>query len=677
MRQNLNCFKKVTLALGVFPNDNSLAFIKINLCFKVIAKAKQLYGLYMHNIMVAYVGSSYNAKLFLTLALTLLLISPAKALLGFGKNNTRAQDRILKPKALPNKYVQIAPQDLLYKDIDKASVQEEYKQILPTEVLLDIVADQIEYDQEKTYYQAIGNAEAILKEKDAHLFADRITYDSEKDLLEAFGNISIEQDGGKIYGSYIAFNTVDNKYSMSDPKFFAKGVKLKARAVESDYTEAKKQGDEAKKYLTFTDGVAALDSPISLYQYAARRRTRYSTEIVRYNRKRELDWNDLSDKSNLRYSAKEIYFDNTRQINNLSIKGARIWITDDLSIPSPVHITTTAGEAAGSQFRGPIIGTRERIGGFALGPRFFHEIEQGIFSLVPIVQFGNGPEFGAGAVASFNTPGDKFFVMAGYGSLDNRPIGSFHYQFLKYFEANALLNQFNRGGIFGTSQVGQLYELVSQFRWKLPFIDSRGLGIKIGAGWAKDNAELFTNDRIVDLSNERDDGPAREEHDGFRSELEAQFYTQPLWRYGNSEYNVALRGRAQGALRFYDTGDLLSVGRAGPALEARISNFAFELDYLFAAINGESPFLFDQFVDGSQSVIFDGDYTVNKWFSIGSLLTYNVDRERLVRNQVRTELGPQDFKLRLSYDIVRNQIDIGFNILYGEPVAFDKLKVRI
>lgn len=621
-----------------------------------------------------------HSKFFLSAILCCSFALPAKALFGFGNKNrpkSRAEEKILKPEAIPSKYIKIAPQDLLYKNIDKAQVQEEFKQVLPTEVLVDIIADQIEYDQEKTYYQAIGNAEAVLKEKDAHLFADKITYDSEQNLLEAFGNISIEQDGSRVYGSYISFTTEDNNYTMKDPKLFAKGIKLKARVVNSDYQKAEKKGKEDKRFLTFEEGVASLDSPISLYQYAARRRTRYSTEIVRYNRKRIVDWNDLSDKSQLRYSAKEIYFDKTRQVNNLSIKGARIWLNEDLSIPSPVQITTTAGEAAGSQFRGTVIGQRERIGGFALGPRFFHEVEQGIFSLVPLVQLGNDAEFGAGAIGSFNTPGDKFFVMAGYGSLRNRPIGSFHYEFLKYFETNALLNQFNRGGIFGTSQVGQLYELVSQFRWKLPFIDPRGIGIKLGAGWAKDNAELFTNDRITDLSSEREDGPPREEHEGFRTELEAQFYTQPLWRYGNEQYNVALRGRAQGAARFYDTGDLLTVGRAGPALEARVGNLSFELDYLFAAINGESPFLFDQFVDGSQSVILDGDYTVNKWFSIGSLFTYNIDRERLVRNQVRTEIGPQDFKLRLSYDIVRNQIDLGFNILYGEPVNFDKLRVKI
>jgi hypothetical protein len=108
-----------------------------------------------------------------------------------------------------------------------------------------------------------------------------------------------------------------------------------------------------------------------------------------------------------------------------------------------------------------------------------------------------------------------------------------------------------------------------------------------------------------------------------------------------------------------------------------VDNFSFEVDYLFAAIAGESPFLYDQFFDGNQSFVFDGDYKVNQWFSIGTSMTYNVDRSRVVRNEVRTEVGPQDFKVRLSYDTILNQVNLGFNMLFGDPVAFDQMRIRV
>ncbi len=132
-----------------------------------------------------------------------------------------------------------------------------------------------------------------------------------------------------------------------------------------------------------------------------------------------------------------------------------------------------------------------------------------------------------------------------------------------------------------------------------------------------------------------------------------------------------------GSLRFYGTGDFLSVVRYGPALQARIENIAFELGYLFANIGGQSPFLFDQFIDGSQSVVFDGDYKINRWLSVGTFLNYNINKDKFSRNQVRTEFGPKDFKLRMSYDTILNQIGFGFNVLFGEPVKFDTLNVKL
>jgi hypothetical protein len=612
--------------------------------------------------------------LFVLLILVMVKPFPAKALWLFKKD---PKNSILQPKPLPeNTKIIINPQDYLLSSIDKEKIQQDTADSLPDNALVDILADEINYDQNKTYYEALGNAEAVINDKNIHLTADRITYDSATDLLEAFGDIKITQKESTVYGSYASFNTKSNVYELDDPKLFTTGLKLKARLLESKYADPKNK--KQKNDLHFKDGVMALDRPIAVYAHGGNAMTRYTREIIFYNRNKTLDWNDLSDHSSIRYTAKEIFFDNTRKTNNLRIKGARMWLNDNLSIPSPVQITTSVGEGAQTRFKGPIIGTRERIGGFALGPRFFFEKDFGIFSLVPVLQMGDGPEFGVGAVTTFNTPGDKTALMLGYGSLHDRFIAYGHQEFGRFLEANAYMNQFIQDNIFGTSQVGQLYELAADKRLDVPFADERGLRLRASGAWAKDNADLYSKDEKNNLTAVREDEPRpNQEHDGFRTQIEASLYTQPIWRKGNEIHNFTLRGRGQGAFRFYDTGDMLAISRFGPALEMRYDDLSFEIDYLFATITGESPFIFDQFIDGSQSLIIDGDYRVNKWFSIGSMLTYNMERERFVRNEFRTEFGPQDFKLRLSYDVVRNQVFLGFNVQYGEPVKFDDLKVRI
>ncbi len=585
--------------------------------------------------------------------------------------------------------------ELLYVPISKQAVEEKTAKALPNQVFVDIVADEVFYNQEQNHYDAKGNAETYLPGKNAKLFADYISYDSESELLEAFGNIKIiqapetmsltglERDSklplgtNVIYGTYISFNTTSNEYELKEPKLYVNGLKLKARTAKSTYVAAQKK-KKSENVLVFSDGVMATDHPITVYAHGNNIYTRYSAEQARFNAHKVYDWDDISDKQTLHYSAREIYYDNTSKTNNLRIKGARVWMNDKFSLPAPFDINTTVGEAADTKFKGPVIGTTERIGGFALGPRYFFDAEKGVFSLVPVVQLGNGHKVGAGLIGTFNTPGDKTAIMAGYGTLYNRPIASFHQEiFDKHLQANALVNQYKRDSIFGSSLVGQSYELSSDFKLKLPFMDERGMRIRAAAGWEKDNNELFSSQRREQLASQRPGDNLGEEHSGFKSEVETSFYTQPAIRRGNELYNFSLRAKAKGAARYYGTGDFMTIASFGPSIEARVDNLSFEVAYLFSSVTGQSPFLFDQFIDGSQSVVFDGDYRVNKWLSLGTLFTYNMTRQQFVRNEVRTEFGPHDMKLRLSYDTILNQVAIGFNAIYGEPVKYDKLKVKM
>ncbi len=603
---------------------------------------------------------------------------------------------LVQEKTEPETESEIVEEDnpLLYTPIDRPTIQEQTTKALPQEVYIDIVADEVHYNQDQNHYEAKGNAETYLPGKNAKLFADYISYDSESEMLEAVGNIKIIQapetlsviglsgnskvplGANVLYGNYISFDTTSNEYELDQPKLYVNGLKLKARKARSTYTEEK--NGKSDNIINFEDGVAAFDQPITVYAHGNNVNTRYSSDQQRFNARRVYDWDDISDKQTLHYSAKEIFYDNTRKTNNLRIKGARVWSSNHkISFPAPFDIVTTVGDASNTRFKGPVIGTRERIGGFAVGPRYFWDADKGVFSLVPVLQMGNGPAFGAGLIGTFNTPGDTTAIMAGYGTLYNRPIFNVHQDiFDKHLQANALVNQFKKDSIFGTSQVGQLYELASDYRLKFPFMDERGMRIRAAAGWAKDNNDLFSNQRREQLAAERPGDSLNNEHSGFRSEIETSFYTQPVLRKGNELYNISLRGRGQGAFRYYGTGDFMTIARFGPSLEARIDSLTFEISYLVASVTGESPFLFDQFIDGSQSIVFDGDYRVNQWFSFGTLFTYNLTRSEFVRNEVRTEFGSHDLKLRLSYDTILNQIGIGFNAIYGEPVKFDKLKVK-
>jgi len=549
------------------------------------------------------------------------------------------------------------------------------------EVFVEITADELRYNETQDFYEAVGNAVAVFPEKDIVVNADFMSFDAIKKQITAETNVKITQKDTTAFGEYVVFHTETKTYSMEEPKIFAPGVRLKARTSTSEYEEKKKEGEKDKVRVTFKDGFVALDKPVGVYSAGNLEWARYSRERRLYYRNRELRWKDIPPlDTDLKYSAKRITYDQTKRMNNLKIQGAKLWLNDKLSIPSPVEITTSVGDAANTRFRGPVLGQRERIGGFAAGPRFFKSYKNSTFALAPIVQLGNEGRFGAGAIGSFNTPGDTTAIMAGYGSLENRFILNAHQELPYNFEANALVNQFNRNQIFGASQVGQNYELMHKFRWRNPSLfDRRGAQVRTIFGYAADNLDLFTarNKELLFKARAEQGDSSLDEHSGFRFEENISFYTRPVYRVGNEGYNLTLRFRDAGSLAFYDTGDVYFVNRIGPAIEATFDRLSFEVDYLYAIISGESPFIYDQFIDGSNAIVFDGDLMINKWLSIGTFMNFNIDDSEITRNQIRAEFGPQDFKFRASYDTIRNQVGFGLNMIFGEPIRYDELKVNL
>lgn len=579
----------------------------------------------------------------------------------------------------------LPPAELLNTPISELEQLEKSKEDLPQKVFVEVTADEVTYNQNSSVYHAKGNAEAFLPDKNATLYADEMIYNGTSSLVEAFGDVRIVEENpnglnNEIQGTYTSFKLGSSEIEFDEPRVYVKGIKMKARVAKAEMLS----DDEGKKKYTkvrFEDGIASVDQPISIYQKGFRANTRYSQDRVRQARHRQLDWQDLPEKPFFKYTAEEISFDETKKVNNLRITGARAWLSENFSIPAPINITATVGEAAETRFNGPIFGNQNRLGGFVLGPRFYHARSFGTFALAPVVQIGDGADFGGGAILSFNTPGDTTTLMGGYGSLEDRWIVNAHQKLPLGFELNYLKNQFINRSMFGASQVGEYAEIAHNANIKgLPFIDRRGIRLHNAFGYAKDNDDLFSPRRLEDLRDARSGSPdkvGKEDYDDMRSAHNLSFYSKPALRFGNELYNFSLSARAQAALRAYGSGDIYSIARFGPSAEIRLSKLSFEIAYLFATVGGESPFIFDQFVEGRQSIMIDGDYAINDWISLGTFLAYNIDDDRFTRNQMRAAFGPEDFKLIVSYDSIRNQIGLGFGMMLGEAVEFDQLDVRM
>jgi len=98
--------------------------------------------------------------------------------------------------------------------------------------------------------------------------------------------------------------------------------------------------------------------------------------------------------------------------------------------------------------------------------------------------------------------------------------------------------------------------------------------------------------------------------------------------------------------------------------------------YTEAAVRGSSPFTFDQYLQGSQYVYALGDFKVNKLLDIGGMYGYNLTSSLPFAKTVQVAVGPQDMKLLVSRDFVLNRYRVGFDMLYGQPVPYQKMLVK-
>jgi hypothetical protein len=98
--------------------------------------------------------------------------------------------------------------------------------------------------------------------------------------------------------------------------------------------------------------------------------------------------------------------------------------------------------------------------------------------------------------------------------------------------------------------------------------------------------------------------------------------------------------------------------------------------YTLANVKGSSPFVFDEYIQGSQSTYVQGDYRVSKYLTLGGLYGYSLSSKLPYAEQIQAAVGPQDFKFIVGTDVIRGNYKFGFDMLYGAPIPFNNLVVK-
>lgn len=532
---------------------------------------------------------------------------------------------------------------------------------------IQLVADDTEYDQEKNTFLGTGNAVVYIGGQNAKLEADTILYDQNHETIDARGNVRIFRDGQVTTGSAFKFKVNSDEYLITKPDTEIQGTTVIAR-----------KGAGSKTGMAFKDGVVQLPRPMHLANNA-----NYgplgSSEL--FNQQTAHPDAYLPSQPSFRFKARKIIYERYKEDNNVTIYGGRLMF-GNFGVPLPKMVLTAgAQEQRAVMPVTPVIANNMQMGGTSLGPQFNYKVgRNGVFSWAPLVQLGgsrasssssNHHSLGAGIRIGYTS--DKVVTHLAYGSNSNLLVAEYKYKINKSTFWQSGINRYLADGVFGYRRARLLGEAVcNKSVGGIPFLT--GVNFRTAAGFAQDDPSLLNQTpELRSLYN-------LQGHNGkifaLRVQEQITTTTQPLFSLGDNLYGLKMFLYGGAGIKGYSTGDSLALAQAGPILDLKLDRLRVQTGYTQTGVSGQSPFVFDQYIQGNRSATINGDIRVCKYLTLGGMLGYNVDAKALYQKTIKVAIGPDDFKFLLSHDTLSGYNRFGFNLLYGAPVNYDRLVLK-
>ncbi|MBU6453194.1 MAG: hypothetical protein KGS72_15530 [Cyanobacteria bacterium REEB67] len=562
-------------------------------------------------------------------------------------------------------------------DLKVSEMNEQINEDTTLKGVIQIVADDTEYDQDKNTFLGTGNAVAIIGGQNSKLEADTILYDQNSEMIDARGNVKILRDGQLTTGSSFKFKVSSDEYLITNPDTFLKGTEVIARTAYG-----------AHKGILFKNGNMTLAKPFHIGKNVMFGPVGAGQDVID-----KLLHPDafVEDKPSFTFKARKMVYETYKDEGNLTIFGGKLDF-GNFTVPLPKFIATTGKENHVTFPITPMFTSNIQSGGHNVGPSFNYAIGRtGQFSWAPMVQFGGqqtvgpttGSNIGLSGQVGFST--DKFSTHFAYGSVSQLAVGDFKMPLQTVFGRNHQtrglklqvgLNRFLTEGLFGYRRANLLAEVVDDHpmsKVKIPYIS--GVNFRTSFGAMRDQASFINNNPdLVKLYG----GPVSTKHQpsAFRLEEQITASTVNLFAVGDDRYGLKsymFGGIAAGA---YSTGDYRALAQVGPQLAVKLNRFQLNAGYTQAAVRGSSPFYFDQYLQGSRSLNLSADIKVAKWLRVGGGYGYNLDAKAAYQKNINVAIGPDDFKILLNRDVLNKVDRFGFDILYGQAVPFKRMALK-
>lgn len=555
------------------------------------------------------------------------------------------------------------------KNVTKADSTELVEPVSKNQALLD--CDEMQYYADKTELEGVGHVVVFFPKNNATIKADRMTYNQTSNFIKAYGNVVMIKDGKELYGDYMQIDMNEENAFMDDPK-----------------TDLFQIRSHAKKGYLYGDKLVQENGDLLI------------TKKTMMKLKNDMFGPDLDnmfikpkDKScykkdshgeGFKIVTDDLIINAKKEHDVLTLKHASIYVNEKkiCTIPSITIHTNKAQDYVEANY--PEFGTMMNMGAY-IGPGFDFDTPHGTnLKVIPILNYqSNGDNsgdnsFGWGGIAKFKSATNKTDIA--YGTANKMVItrGKQRLDDHLFFQYGS--NAFMDNWFLGYRMPKLMGELV--FENEYPQKDFLGkdkpmtFKQRIGAGYMQDNdADGYTNL----LNSSGGVGTSRFQYMG---EVIQTWYT-----YSSTKLPLlaSFSTIAEGAAAVYGTGDTQMIGRVGPMLHTQVKYWMQDVGYFLSTYNDNTPLVrYDKYMYGRSNAYARESLRLCKYLTLSWFVSLNLsqdswDGNMLQENSLFVSLGPDDVRLNVGYDSVRQQsfVSMAFALdAKGSKVEYKKMVIK-
>ncbi len=532
-----------------------------------------------------------------------------------------------------------------------------------TEKQLMLDSDNVNFDEETGDMIATGRPILALPPQNTVVVADKMTYNDDGNILKALGNVVVTKDGKPMYSKYLEIDMNEETMFMDSLIAKSESMNMKAeKAIQKEGMIILNNGNLYSEKNTINRIASRMIGP------------RFEDMIVLPESQSLFFGNPEG--NNLTIHIDEINLDARKNHDVVQTKNIKFYHKDKYLFRWPSLTVYTNKQHDYFEGNYPEFGSRRKLGMF-IGPGFAFSGPLG--SVVKVIPFLNyKDDFGIGGMIKYINTNNR--TELGYGSSNDifflRGKQRLDDNLFLHYAANSYTDEWFLGA--------RMAKYMAEVYYDKSFVNknflAEGLDLtfrhRAGFGLMEDddrsyNGEKFANSTGMSTTRTR-----------YMAEV-----SQSLFNYVDEARRIKVNANIamQGSAALYGTGDTQFIARIGPSINTQYKNWMQSVSYYLSGYDDESPMpRYDAYRYGRQSVRITEAFRLNKYLSVGwsgyvNLSDDSPNNKMFQENAFLFSMGPDDFKIILGYDFVRQRTYFGFNVAFdpkGTNITYDKMIIK-